>query len=173
MASTSLYRALKSWKATFPFQLHHCSITSEKPVFISQLTSTQERSGIGTQHPGSRYAQLLKLLWEKVDRKERKASKPSTATLHNPYRPGSTGIAGPGPTPNSSSSVAQDSPSTTEVMGDFSWTDLDAIGNFAVNGNGGLINDAEWWSGFLPADSNNFLFDTLPGMDEWNLSGMQ
>jgi hypothetical protein len=54
-------------------------------------------------------------------------------------------------------------------MGDFSWTDLGAIGEFAVNGNGGLVNDAEWWSGFLPADSNNFLFDNNFGMDDWNL----
>ena len=53
----------------------------------------------------------------------------------------------------------------TEMMGDFSWTDLDAIGDFVVNGNANA-NDAEWWSGFLPADSNNFMFDGLPGMDD-------
>lgn len=59
------------------------------------------------------------------------------------------------------------------MMGDFSWTDLDAIGNFAVNGNDGnnLGGDAEWWSGFLPADSNNSLFDGLTDMD-WNI-GLQ
>lgn len=85
--------------------------------------TSQERSGIGTQHPGSRYAQLLKLLWDKVERKERKGTN-STATLQNPYRPGSMGG---GPTPNSNSSVlTHDSPATTEVMGDFSWTDLQA-----------------------------------------------
>ena len=44
-------------------------------------------------------------------------------------------------------------------------TDLDAIGDFVVNGNA-TANDAEWWSGFLPADSNNFMFDGLPGMDD-------
>ncbi|KJY01426.1 transcription factor C6 like protein [Zymoseptoria brevis] len=145
---------------------------------IKETVSRLERSGIGTQHPGSRYAQLLKLLWEKVERKERRSFKPSTASLHNPYRPNSMGGAGAssGRRPSSSAAsaaITPNSPSTTEVMGDFSWTDLDAIGNFAVNGNGGLINDAEWWSGFLPADSGNFLFDATQGMDDWNLAGLQ
>ncbi|KAI7165527.1 hypothetical protein D0869_10124 [Hortaea werneckii] len=144
---------------------------------VQETVSRLERSGIGSHHPGSRYSQLLRLLWDKVDRKERKAQA-STATLQNPYRPGSVG----GPTaptgaPGSNASVAQsnDSPALTEMMGDFSWTDLDAIGNFVVNGNQGLstsMNDPGWWSGFLPADSNNFLFDTLPGMDDWDL-GLQ
>jgi hypothetical protein len=50
---------------------------------------------------------------------------------------------------------------------------LDAIGNFAVNGSGGInASDADWWSGFLPADSNAFLFDPLTGIDDWNL-GLQ
>lgn len=144
-------------------------------IMVQETINRLDRSGIGTQHPGSRYSQLLRLLWDKVERKERKAD--SKATLHNPYRPGSVG----GPTPNSngagSSSAGggfdENSPAVTEMIGDFSWTDLDAIGNFAVNGNGGAaLTDAEWWSGFLPADSNNFLFETLPGMDEWNL-GLQ
>lgn len=144
---------------------------------VQETVSRLERSGIGSHHPGSRYSQLLRLLWDKVDRKERKAQA-STATLQNPYRPGSVG----GPTaptgaPGSNASVAQsnDSPALTEMMGDFSWTDLDAIGNFVVNGNQGLstsMNDPGWWSGFLPADSNNFLFDNLPGMDDWDL-GLQ
>lgn len=137
---------------------------------VQETIGRLERSGIGSQHPGSRYSQLLKLLWDKVDRKERKASR-STATLTNPYRPGSMG----GPAPISSTpTLTHSSPALTEVMGDFSWTDLDAIGNFAVNGSNGAtnVNDAEWWSGFLPADSTNFLFDTLPGMDNWDL-GLQ
>ncbi|KAF2162787.1 hypothetical protein M409DRAFT_26642 [Zasmidium cellare ATCC 36951] len=137
-------------------------------AMVQETVNRLERSGIGSQHPGSRYSQLLRLLWDKVERKERKGN--STATLANPYRPGSVG----GPTPKSNTSgLTHDSPAITEPMGDFSWTDLDAIGNFAVNGNGGNIaNDAEWWSGFLPADSNNFLFDGLTGMDDWNL-GLQ
>jgi hypothetical protein len=137
---------------------------------VRETVNRLERSGIGSQHPGSRYAQLLKLLWDKVDRKDRKAAmNSSTATLTNPYRPGSVG--GAEPTPTSNQSLTQDSPAVTEMMGDFSWTDLDAIGNFAVNGSGGTTtNDANFWQGFLPADySNNFLFDTLPDMDIWNM----
>ncbi|EME84251.1 uncharacterized protein MYCFIDRAFT_107328, partial [Pseudocercospora fijiensis CIRAD86] len=125
-------------------------------AMVKETVNRLERSGIGMQHPGNRYAQLLKLLWDKVERKERKGKTTfdlrsnSTATLQNPYRPGSVG----GPTPASNASTkTHDSPAHTELMGDFSWTDLDAIGNFAINGNGGAaISDADWWSGFLPAD---------------------
>lgn len=138
-------------------------------TMVQETVNRLERSGIGSQHPGSRYSQLLKLLWDKVERKERKRAASSTATLTNPYRPGSVG----GPTSGSTGSFTQDSPAVTEMMGDFSWTDLDAIGNFAVNGSGGINpNDADWWSGFLPADSNAFLFDPLTGIDDWNL-GLQ
>ena len=136
---------------------------------VQETVNRLERSGIGSQHPGNRYSQLLKLLWDKVERKERKHANNSTATLTNPYRPGSVG----GPTSASTGSLTQDSPAMTEMMGDFSWTDLDAIGNFAVNGSGGVNpSDADWWSGFLPADSNTFMFDPLSGFDDWNL-GLQ
>jgi hypothetical protein len=135
---------------------------------VQETVNRLERSGIGSQHPGNRYSQLLRLLWDKVERKERKHAN-STATLTNPYRPGSVG----GPTSSSTGSLTQDSPAMTEMMGDFSWTDLDAIGNFAVNGSGGVNpSDTDWWSGFLPADSNTFMFDPLSGFDDWNL-GLQ
>ena len=134
-------------------------------IMVQETINRLERSSIGSQHPGSRYSQLLKLLWDKVERRDRKGANKSTATLTNPYRP--SGIEGPVSTTNST--LSQDSPAVTELMGDFSWTDLDAIGNFAVHGNEGAnIGGSEWWSGFLPADSNNFMFDTLPGMDDWN-----
>lgn len=139
---------------------------------VSETVSRLERSGIGSHHPGSRYSQLLRLLWDKVDRKEQRKEARSTATLTNPYRPGS--VSGPASVSNAAA-LTDDSPAMTETMGDFSWTDLDAIGNFAVNGNtqaSSNVNDPEWWSGFLPADSNNFLFETLPGMDNWDL-GLQ
>ncbi|KAK3676817.1 hypothetical protein LTR78_003021 [Recurvomyces mirabilis] len=137
---------------------------------VQETVTRLERSGIaGSQHPGSRYSQLLRLLWDKVDRREHKRHQ-STATLTNPYRPGS-GVAGG--TPGSNPSVTmQESPAMTEMVGDFSWTDLDAIGNFAVNGNAGLSNvgnDLEWWSGFLPTDGSNFMMDTFSGMDDWDL----
>lgn len=133
-------------------------------AMVQETINRLERSGIGSQHPGSRYSQLLRLLWDKVERRNRKDRNNSTATLTNPYRPGSMGG-------NPGAALTQDSPAVTEMMGDFSWTDLDAIGNFALGtGNANInIGDAEWWSGFLPADSNNFLLDTLPGMNDWNL----
>jgi hypothetical protein len=138
-------------------------------TMVQETVNRLERSGIGPQHPGSRYAQLLKLLWDKVERKERKGAANSTATLTNPYRPGSV----EGPTSTSTGALTQDSPAMTEMMGDFSWTDLDAIGNFAVNGSGGINpSDADWWSGFLPADPNTFIYDPLTGIDDWNL-GLQ
>ena len=140
-------------------------------TMVQETINRLERSGIGSQHPGSRYSQLLKLLWDKVERKERKGATNSTATLKNPYRPGSSSVGQP--TSSATGSLTQDSPAVTEMMGDFSWTDLDAIGNFAVNGSGGInAADADWWSGFLPADSNAFIFDPLTGMDDWNL-GLQ
>ncbi|KAK5134201.1 hypothetical protein LTR08_006861 [Meristemomyces frigidus] len=138
---------------------------------VHETITRLERSGIGSHHPGTRYSRLLKLLWDKVDGKRERRESRSAATLRDPYRPGSLG--GPA-TGSSSSAPTNDSPAITEVMGDFSWTDLDAIGNFAVNGNNGAsgTNDPAWWSGFLPADSNNFLFDGVPGMDDWDL-GLQ
>lgn len=135
---------------------------------VAETVGRLERSGIGSHHPGTRYARLVKLLWDKVDRRERRESR-STATLANPYRPGSMGgsVADSNP-PHPS--LPHDSPVMTEMMGDFSWTDLDAIGNFAVNGGVGInASETEWWSGFLPADSNNFLFDGGLGFDDWNL----
>ncbi|KAK5170549.1 uncharacterized protein LTR77_005137 [Saxophila tyrrhenica] len=134
---------------------------------VQETVNRLERSGIGSHHPGSRYSQLLRLLWDKVERKDRKGPTNSTATLTNPYRPGSSSTGGP--TPVSDPMLTQDSPAVTEMMGDFSWTDLDAIGNFAVNGNGGAMGDLDFWSGFLPADSNNFMFDNVADMDVWNV----
>lgn len=137
-------------------------------AMVQETVSRLARAGVGPQHPGSRYSQLLKLLWDKVERKERKIGNSSAASITNPYRPGvpETQDLAANPTLNGNS------PADTELMGDFSWTDLDAIGNFAVNGSGGITNDAEWWSGFLPADSNNFLYDTLPQMGDWDM-GLQ
>ena len=162
------------YSAVFLYRARSAGVLSsdeERSVrqMVNETISRLERSGLGPQHPGSRYSQLLRLLWDKVERKEHRRTQ-SMATLANPYRP-MNGNAGQR-TPGSSASVTmQESPAMTEMMGDFSWTDLDAIGNFAVNGNSGqLASDAEWWSGFLPTDSSNLLFDNLPsGMDDWNI----
>jgi hypothetical protein len=163
----SIYSGVFLYRARCVGVLSHEEEQSIRAM-IRETIDRLERAGLGNQHPSSRYSRLLRLLWDKVERKERNNGDPRTsATLKNPYRPGS--VSG-GPTPGSvGSAVSQDSPAVTEMMGDFSWTDLDAIGNFAVNGNANT-NDSEWWSGnlgFLPADS--FGFDGLPGMDDWSL----
>ena len=85
---------------------------------VQETVNRLERSGIGSHHPGSRYSQLLKLLWDKVDRKERR-ERASTATLTNPYRPGSVGHPAGGP-PSNASAATNDSPALTEMMGDVS-----------------------------------------------------
>lgn len=136
---------------------------------VSQTVSKLEAASVGDSHPGSRYSQLLKLLWDKVDRKRRNAG--SLATIVDPYRPGgissNSGLGSSSSmggsrmgqdTPGKYSGGDLESPGMTERMGDFSWTDLDAIGNFAVNGNEGLNMDGtDWWAqGFLPADNNPF-----------------
>ncbi|KAK5113417.1 hypothetical protein LTR62_003517 [Meristemomyces frigidus] len=140
-----------------------------------QVTVTRlERSGLGSHHPGKRYSQLLKLLWDKVERKDHKRHN-SMATLTNPYRPGSDMNLTTADTPGSNTNTPiamQTSPAMPETMGDFSWTDLEAIGNFAVNGNSGLAlpsSDLEWWSGFLPTDGSSFMMDSFSGLDDWSV----
>ncbi|KAF2157506.1 hypothetical protein K461DRAFT_273688 [Myriangium duriaei CBS 260.36] len=143
---------------------------------VSQTVQKLEQASVGDTHPGFRYSQLLKLLWDKVDRKSRKDG--SLATIVDPYRPGSlTSSQQTGQTPKSASAGLPDleSPVSTEKMGDFSWTDLDAIGNFAVNGNDGMdLGDNDWWAaGFLPADKNPFGLPMGAGMgggDGWDFS---
>ncbi|KAK4994898.1 hypothetical protein LTR66_005167 [Elasticomyces elasticus] len=121
---------------------------------VRETVSRLERASVSTQHVGSRYSQLLKLLWDKVDRKSRKESR-ITTTLEDPYRPGSLSTMTPGSI--QSQPAVEESPAVTEQMGDFSWTDLDAIGNFALNGNGGVSGDnSEWWTNFLPTDAGGF-----------------
>ena len=136
---------------------------------IQQTVAKLEQASVSDSHPGRRYSQLLKLLWERADRKERKDTR-SVASLENPYRPGSLPTAQT-PDAASTNSVTHESPALTQQMGDFSWTDLDAIGNFALNGNEGLNADmTDWWSGFLPADNNPFGGPAgLNSVDDWNL----
>lgn len=142
---------------------------------ITETVAVLKKSGVGEQHPGSRYSQLLKLLWDRVDKKTRK-DRGSVATLENPYRPG-TGAAAASPSSNPLNSMSVGSGTSPAVsteqeqMGDFSWTDLDAIGNYALNGNDGLASDAEWWTGFLPTDSGPFgNLNSMGSMDSWNMN---
>lgn len=134
---------------------------------IQQTVTVLKKSAVGNQHPGSRYGALIQLLWERVEKKSRKEAR-NIATLENPYRPSTAATVAPASNPALSASPAV---TEQEQMGDFSWTDLDAIGNFALNGHEGLSADAEWWTGFLPNDSGPFgNLNSMGSMDNWNLS---
>jgi hypothetical protein len=126
------------------------------------------------QHPGSRYGQLLKLLWAKIPRKDKPASThtkvfrhPGTNTANSniPHESSSTfpnQIIMQSPATDIGSSSTTSPPTHTgagpEPMGDFGWTDLSAIGDFAINGaapagpGASSVEDAAFWNGFLPLD---------------------
>ena len=144
----------------------------ERPIrtmiqeIITRLQRSSVGAGSGMQHPGSRYSQLLKLLWAKVGRKDKSSRTHSSAfnTTHGARMPldnngmPTTPVPGP-PRPSPSqagSGTTGESPAVTEQMGDFSWTDLMAVGEFAMNGNGGAgvhqQDDGGLWAGFLPLD---------------------
>ncbi|ORY12960.1 hypothetical protein BCR34DRAFT_624061 [Clohesyomyces aquaticus] len=129
---------------------------------ISRLQRSSVGAGTETQHPGSRYSQLLKLLWAKVPRKD----KTSQASFHHPgTHVANTTLDNNGfrqppagstvQTPSQAGSITTgESPAATEQMGDFGWTDLSAVGDFAINGGaaGGSADEYGLWTGFLPLD---------------------
>ncbi|KAF2727344.1 hypothetical protein EJ04DRAFT_582103 [Polyplosphaeria fusca] len=127
---------------------------------VNRLQRSSVGSGTSIQHPGSRYSQLLKLLWAKVPRKDR-----ASRTYHHPgthvaNTPLDTNGFQQAPaavshhTPSQTGSADNQSPTATEHMGDFGWTDLGAVGDFAINGSGaiGPVDDAALWNSFLPLD---------------------
>ncbi|KAF1951316.1 hypothetical protein CC80DRAFT_508951 [Byssothecium circinans] len=125
---------------------------------VTRLQRSSVGAGVGIQHPGNRYSQLLSLLWAKVPRKD----KPSRTVFRHPgTHIASNNLDSGNPLANATSPVhsvsTAESPAMTEQMGDFGWTDLGAVGDFAMNGgNGGNgngpVDDAALWSGFLPLD---------------------
>ncbi|KAF2179353.1 hypothetical protein K469DRAFT_716358 [Zopfia rhizophila CBS 207.26] len=135
-------------------------------AMVNETIVRLQRSSVGTatgiQHPGSRYSQLLKLLWAKVPRKD----KGTRTSFHHPGTHVANTLDTNGfrqtpaapvsaHTPSQAGSVTTgESPTVTEQMGDFSWTDLMAVGEFAIHGNGsaGPVDDNALWSGFLPLD---------------------
>ena len=146
---------------------------------VARLQRSAVRSGIGIQHPGSRYSQLLKLLWAKVPRKDKitQASyrHPGTHIANNPID--SNGFPHPpapqSPQTSTGSTGTGESPAFTEQMGDFGWTDLGAVSEFAVHGAGQAQDEAALWNGFLPLDmgwsAQGFGFEGL-GFDSNELS---
>jgi hypothetical protein len=154
---------------------------------VARLQRSSVGSGTGIQHPGSRYSQLLKLLWAKVPRKD-KSSRPSwrhpgTHIASNPVDSNGLPLVSPGATQQSpqNSAGTGESPAMTEMMGDFGWTDLNAVSDFAIGqgpgGNGQLQDDASaLWNGFLPLDmgwnAQGFGFEGLGGGFEQGELGM-
>jgi hypothetical protein len=101
---------------------------------INRLQRSSVGANIGIQHPGSRYSQLLRLLWAKAPRKDRS----SNTTFRHPgthvashslnsgsgnYAPlaGQSGVSTHSPSQSGSAGTAE-SPAMTEQMGDFGWT---------------------------------------------------
>src|SRR5690242_11893357 len=134
-------------------------------AMINETVSRLERSAVGvetgTQHPGSRYSQLLRLLWAKVPRKDKSSRSafrhPGTSVASNPVDqngfpvPPSTSTTAQ--SPRTSSVGTGESPALTEQMGDFGWTDLGAVSDFAMHGNNGMpADESALWNGFLPLD---------------------
>jgi hypothetical protein len=135
-------------------------------AMINETVARLQRSAVGSssglQHPGSRYSQLLKLLWAKVPRKDKTSRSsfrhPGTHIASNPID--QNGFPQHLPpmmsqtSPQASSNGTGESPAITEHMGDFGWTDLSAVSEFAVHGGGGHAptDDAALWNGFLPLD---------------------
>jgi hypothetical protein len=133
------------------------------------IQETVERLKRSSAGPGVRYAALIGGLWGKVPRKDRNARgfrHPGTHIASNVV--GADGVQHAGGvnggvlSPQNSASTGE-SPGTTEVMGDFAWTDLGAVSEFASGIGGsaqpnGVGEDqtqaqaAMMWNGFLPQD---------------------
>ncbi|KAH8726547.1 hypothetical protein GQ44DRAFT_705808 [Phaeosphaeriaceae sp. PMI808] len=155
---------------------------------VVRLERSNSGSGIGIHHPGSRYSQLLKLLWAKVPRKDKSSRSsfrhPGTHIASNPVD--GNGLSHP-PIINSAtqhspphSAGTGESPAMTEMMGDFGWTDLNAVSDFAIGqgqaGNGQQADEAALWNGFLPLDmgwsAHGFGFESSGGGFEQGELGM-
>jgi hypothetical protein len=149
---------------------------------VSRLQRSSVESGNNIQHPGSRYGQLLKLLWAKIPRKDKSSRKafrhPGTNTANIPHDGSTFQTAHPAPTVMQSpsdigSASTTGTPANAEPMGDFGWTDLGAVGDFAINGAGpgGAAEDSAFWNGFLPLDMGWPANMAEPGLN-WDGGGL-
>ncbi|KAF2139006.1 uncharacterized protein K452DRAFT_233226 [Aplosporella prunicola CBS 121167] len=147
---------------------------------VGETVERLQRSAVGGTHLGSRYSQLLRLLWMKADsssiggaalRAGAAASRsgrvgaafnPATAPVSHATPSASSQVGSTGGreygVPDNSSPLAGgghsgNAPAGVEQIGDFSWTDLSAVGEFAVNGyNGQGLDQDALWGGFLPLE---------------------
>jgi hypothetical protein len=122
---------------------------------IDETVARLQRSSVpGMQHPGSRYSQLLELLWRKVPLRDQAAMAkfrhPGTHVASNPVD--GNGVSRAPGTDDVGSREGAEAPVLAEQMGDFGWTDLGAVSDFAVGQGAGGSDEAALWNGFLPLD---------------------
>ncbi|KAL1627900.1 hypothetical protein SLS54_002167 [Diplodia seriata] len=135
---------------------------------IDETIDRLQRSAVGMQHLGSRYSQLLKLLWEKADNHKPPArgsrgnhvgghrnshfGDAATAGGLAHATPAASSQAGSG-TSMGESPMANANNANVEGIGDFTWTDLNTIGEFAVSQ--GQLTGMDVFGGFLPMEVGN------------------
>ncbi|KAF2843408.1 hypothetical protein M501DRAFT_1005983 [Patellaria atrata CBS 101060] len=126
-------------------------------TMIQETVSRLQRSSVGIHHLGSRYSQLLKLLWEKVEPRLPNSTDSHFRT-HELPQTRSSSISRPAEPPTYPDSLGSGEGTTiAEQMGDFAWTDLSAVGDFAINGSSTAANgpnEDAFWGGFLPLEMN-------------------
>ena len=129
---------------------------------IDETIDRLQRSSVGMQHLGSRYSQLLKLLWEKADnhRPPGRGRGSHHVGGHRSHfgEAAAAGLAHSTPAASSQTGSASmgESPmanNNNEGIGDFSWTDLSTIGEFAVSQ--GQLTGMDVFGGFLPLEVGN------------------
>ncbi|GME46312.1 C6 transcription factor [Neofusicoccum parvum] len=126
---------------------------------IDETIDRLQRSSVGTQHLGSRYSQLLKLLWEKADNHKPPGRSRGSHVGHRNHYGDAAGLSQstPAATSQAGSGSMGESPmgnnANVEGIGDFSWTDLNTIGEFAVSQ--GQLTGMDVFGGFLPLEVGN------------------
>jgi len=127
---------------------------------VECIARLQSLNGVGPLHPATRYSQLLRLLWEKLDRagKMREQPRPRTSDPHlnrilttPPSEPSSSTQAGLA----DKSSRALEAQALADRMGRFGWMNLSALHDFLTNrvqrpAAKQAENDGSVWLGFLP-----------------------
>lgn len=128
---------------------------------IYQSTEVLKRASVSAQDPGSRYARLLELLWLKTPPATHQ-HKPSHPHATTPGQPAMSSPAGGSDTAMSSTgSLRMDAQGFMQFSpaNDFSWLDLDAVGDFVSGDQMGsmLPNVADYTtSAYLPDQAMNW-----------------
>ncbi|KAK0642737.1 hypothetical protein DIS24_g8752 [Lasiodiplodia hormozganensis] len=142
---------------------------------IDETIDRLQRSSVGMQHLGSRYSQLLKLLWEKADNHKPPGRGRGSHVGHRNHFGDAAGLAHATPAASSQAGSGSmgESPmannANVEGIGDFSWTDLNTIGEFAVSQ--GQLTGMDVFGGFLPLEVGN-VWDMGPFEGGGEMTGM-